>query len=734
MKRYYFPVFVVVLIAACIINCKAQQSASGKIVITNPATPTLFGEGIYLYVDSSASEAFEEVRQKNDFIPSGARVPNLGVTEAIIWVRIDLVNHSRFNDLVLEVENPLLDKVTFYHPDEKGSYTTKEISKNEPFTGRGNPSQNYRFEFRSVDSNGVTAFLRIESNTQLLIPIKIGSPEKVTNANLNRDMLSGMYFGIMLVMLLYNMFVLLSTKDKSYFYYLLYIFSVALVQLNITGLGFKYLWPQQPAFEKFSVFLFPSFTAFASIAFIRQFLNTKAFTPKLHKGFWIFIAAYCITIGNAIFGSKHLSYNLLNVNALPLSLYMIGIAAYIRAKYKYRPASFFLVAWSVFLVSIILFVMKDFGVLPYNLLTVSVIQIGSAFVVVLLSIALADKINIYKKEKEESQAQALTALEENARIIREQNVILETKVTERTVELQQSNEELNKTLKNLKEAETQLVESEKMASLGQLTAGIAHEINNPINFVTSNVKPLKRDVDMILDMLNRVEEISLSDAGADEKKQQIKELKDDLDFDYLKEEISYLLNGITEGSNRTAEIVKGLRIFSRLDEDDLKLADINEGMDSTLVIVRNTLGSNIDIVTEYGNLPAIECYPGKLNQVFLNIISNGLQAIRSKYKDEKGGLLTIATSIVDEDNIRIHIKDNGTGMDENTKKKVFEPFFTTKDVGEGTGLGMSIVYNTIIKHNGKIEFESTLGEGTEFIITLPVKLVNVQIEEQVGQQ
>ncbi|HEY9178897.1 MAG TPA: 7TM diverse intracellular signaling domain-containing protein [Flavipsychrobacter sp.] len=734
MKRYYFPVFVVVLFVAGIFNCEAQQGISEEIVITNPAAPTLYGEHISFYIDSSATKSFDEVLQTDDFIPSNSRVPNLGVTDAVIWLKINLLNYSRFDDLVLEVENPLLDKVSFYHPDGKGGYQAKEISKNKPFTDRGNPSQNYRFEFRNVDSSGTTAFLRIESNTQLLIPVKIGSPEKVANANLNRDMLSGMYFGIMLVMLLYNLFVLLSTKDKSYFYYILYIFSVALVQLNITGLGFKYLWPHQPGFEKFSVFLFPSFTAFASIAFIRQFLNTKEFTPRLHKGFWVFVVAYCITIGNAIFGSKHLSYNLLNVNALPLSLYMIGIAAYIRAKYKYRPASFFLVAWSVFLVSIILFVMKDVGVLPYNLLTVSVIQIGSAFVVVLLSIALADKINIYKKEKEESQAQALTALEENARIIREQNVILETKVTERTVELQQSNEELNKTLKELKEAETQLVESEKMASLGQLTAGIAHEINNPINFVTSNVKPLKRDVDMIIGMLNSVEEISMSEASTDEKKQQIKALKEDLDYDYLKEEISYLLNGITEGSNRTAEIVKGLRVFSRLDEDDLKLADINEGMNSTLVIVRNTLGSNIDIITNYGNLPLVECYPGKLNQVFLNIVSNGLQAIRSKYKDEKGGQLTITTSVAEDNSVRISIKDNGTGMDENTKKKVFEPFFTTKDVGEGTGLGMSIVYNTINKHNGKIEFESTLGEGTEFIITLPVKLVNVQIEEQVGQQ
>ncbi|MCB9046531.1 MAG: sensor histidine kinase [Chitinophagales bacterium] len=693
--------------------------------------PKLLGESLNIYVDSAGTKSFDEVRTADLFQPSVSEVPNLGVAQYAVWIKMIVSNESNYRNFLLEIENPLLEKVTFYAPGDDG-YEAKEINKDQPFRERGNTSQNFQFDMPAVSSEPTVFYLRVESNTQLLIPVKIGSPVKVANADLNKDMLSGLYFGIMLVMLLYNMFVYFSTKDRSYLYYILYIFSVALVQLNITGLGFKYLWPQHYSFEKYSLYLFPSFTAFASIAFIRSFLHTKRFAPRLHIGFWVFVIAYVVTMINAFVGDKHLSYNLLNFNALPLSLYMIGTAAYIRVKHKYRPALFFLVAWTVFLLSVMVFVVKDLGVLPYNLFTVSIIQIGSAFVVVLLSIALADSINILRKEKEESQSQALAALEENARIIREQNVILETKVNERTQELSQSNAELNKTLHDLKEAEMHLVESEKMASLGQLTAGIAHEINNPINFVTSNVKPLKRDIEMIIEMLGRVEEITVDAAlPHDDKKRQIDELKEEMDYDYLKEEIEYLLKGITEGSNRTAEIVKGLRVFSRLDEDDLKIADINEGIDSTLVIVRNTLGSNIDIVKEYGNIPTIECYPGKLNQVFLNIITNGLQAITSRFKGEKGGVMTISTFYKD-DQVVINIKDNGIGMDENTKKKVFEPFFTTKEVGEGTGLGMSIVYNTINKHNGKIELESVLGEGTEFVISLPAKHVTVQTQENIG--
>lgn len=292
-------------------------------------------------------------------------------------------------------------------------------------------------------------------------------------------------------------------------------------------------------------------------------------------------------------------------------------------------------------------------------------------------------------------------------------------MAERTSELRKSNQDLEKAYTDLKDAETQLVESEKMASLGQLTAGIAHEINNPINFVTSNVKPLNRDVLILIEAITEMEKIAMSDASVQEKTNAIEAYKNDIDYDYLKIEIDQLLGGIGEGASRTAEIVKGLRIFSRLDEDDLKKADINEGLNSTLIITNNMLNNTIKVDKKYANLPLIECYPGKLNQVFLNMISNAIYAIRKRHGDAEGGILSIITAC-DENNVYVTIGDNGTGMDENTKKRLFEPFFTTKDVGEGTGLGMSIAYNTINKHHGQININSELGKGTEFIITLPL--------------
>jgi len=192
-----------------------------------------------------------------------------------------------------------------------------------------------------------------------------------------------------------------------------------------------------------------------------------------------------------------------------------------------------------------------------------------------------------------------------------------------------------------------------------------------------------------------------------------------MDFDYLKQEIDFLIKGIADGASRTAEIVKGLRVFSRLDEDDLKKADINEGLDSTLVIVNHLLNNTIQVEKNYAGIPLVECFPGKLNQVFLNIMSNAIHAINKRWGEEANGKLTLGTWS-DEDHVYVSIKDNGTGMDDDTKKKIFEPFFTTKEVGEGTGLGMSIAYNTIRKHHGAIQINSALGEGTEFVLSLPI--------------
>jgi signal transduction histidine kinase len=291
-------------------------------------------------------------------------------------------------------------------------------------------------------------------------------------------------------------------------------------------------------------------------------------------------------------------------------------------------------------------------------------------------------------------------------------VMLQKKeIEEINTELNKQKDELLKTLQDLRLAQSQLVQSEKMASLGQLVAGIAHEINNPVNFISAGVDSLSANLEDIRQVLEIYHKVTSDNVK--EKLKQIEEIKEKVEYGEAIREINKLIESIKNGTKRTTEIVRGLRTFSRLDEDILKMADIHEGLDSTLILLHNRYKNRIEIIKNYGNLPQVECFPGQLNQVFMNILSNAIDAI------EDEGTITIDTSI-SNGFIYITIKDTGHGIPENIRERIFDPFYTTKGVGKGTGLGLSISQGIVEKHRGKIGLRSVTGQGTEFIISIPV--------------
>ena len=278
--------------------------------------------------------------------------------------------------------------------------------------------------------------------------------------------------------------------------------------------------------------------------------------------------------------------------------------------------------------------------------------------------------------------------------------------------------ELNDALARLKETQSQIVQSEKMASLGQLTAGIAHEINNPINFVYNGIDSLNMSIDDLTKIMQKYAQLeSVGDPNeVMDILGDIGDMKKRLRFEKLMKNLPTVLSDIKNGANRTIEIVKGLRVFSRLDEEDQKPANINECLESTLILLRNKTKNKIAVKKFFDDtLEEIMCYPGQLNQVFMNLLSNAVQAIP---EEEKDGKIMIYTENL-EKNVVIRIMDNGMGIPEEVRKKIFEPFFTTKPVGIGTGLGLSISYGIIEKHDGRIYVNSELGKGTEFVIELP---------------
>lgn len=268
---------------------------------------------------------------------------------------------------------------------------------------------------------------------------------------------------------------------------------------------------------------------------------------------------------------------------------------------------------------------------------------------------------------------------------------------------------------DLASAQGQLIQAEKMASLGVLTAGIAHEINNPVNFVSAGINSLEDNLKDVKKVLDAYEKVDLSNAK--EKLPEIAQIKSQLQYDRLLQFVDRSAINIRKGAERTSEIISSLRSFSRVDADEILLTDIHESLDNTLLLLKNQYKDHIAIVKHYDEIPKIECFSGKINQVFVNVLANAIQAIK------KQGTITIATKklkMADKDFVEITIKDTGEGIDDEMKKRIFEPFFTTKNVGEGTGLGLSISHGIIEKHSGTIEVKSEKGKYTTFSIKLPV--------------
>ncbi|WP_172642238.1 PAS domain-containing protein [Allocoleopsis franciscana] len=307
--------------------------------------------------------------------------------------------------------------------------------------------------------------------------------------------------------------------------------------------------------------------------------------------------------------------------------------------------------------------------------------------------------------------------------------------------------ELKKALNDLKQAQLQLIQTEKMSGLGQLVAGVAHEINNPVTFISGNITHAEMYAQDLLELVELYTENYPQPVPAIAKQIEV------IDFDFLKKDFPKLLKSMEIGAYRIRQIVLSLKNFSRVDEAERKLVDIHEGIENTLLILQHRLkpeAGNIQLVKEYGNLPFVECYPGQLNQVFMNLLNNAIDALEKSVpvvttehhttqattpSQPKTKIIKISTEVADcspsqtsnsdeigtPQNVIIRIADNGSGIPKDVKKRIFDPFFTTKPVGEGTGLGLSISYQIIVeKHGGQLECLSVPGEGTEFIVQIPL--------------
>jgi two-component system, NtrC family, sensor kinase len=295
-------------------------------------------------------------------------------------------------------------------------------------------------------------------------------------------------------------------------------------------------------------------------------------------------------------------------------------------------------------------------------------------------------------------------------------VTTEDEVGQLTTSLNQLIQRVAEYTEELNLAQSQLIQTEKMSSLGQMVAGIAHEINNPVNFIYGNIEHTKNYFQDLLEIIYIYQQNCPQIETVIEKK------IEEIDLEYIISDLPKILGSMKMGTERIRQIVLSLRNFSRLDEAEVKSVDLHEGIDNTLLILNNRIKDKIEIIKKYEDLPLVECYPAQINQVFMNILNNAIDALLSA-EEQLQKQITIQTEMTNSDSIQIKIQDNGIGIPLEIQNKIFDPFFTTKPVGSGTGLGLSICYQIMEKHQGKIIVNSQLGQGTEFAISLPIKRI-----------
>ncbi len=356
-------------------------------------------------------------------------------------------------------------------------------------------------------------------------------------------------------------------------------------------------------------------------------------------------------------------------------------------------------------------------------------NVGSVLIVLFLVGTLGIVFRQYLRANQRVQNLILENMRDREASLEQEYQVLEAKVAERTQELQKANTALSQAISDLQQSQMQLVQSEKMSMLGQLVAGVGHEINNPVSFLSGNIQPALdylNDLFSIIDIYQR--EFSQLEPTL---QQQI----NTIDLDYIREDFPKLIGSMKEGVVRIQDISTSLRTFSRSDSVSPVAFNLHDGIDSTLMILKYRLKANetrpaIKIIKDYGKIPMVECYVGQLNQVFMNLLSNaidGLEELNQNHSfaeiESYENCIFIKTQLSDDaQSVVISIKDNGVGMTEEVKEKIFDNFFTTKPVNKGTGLGLAISYSIVVeKHGGTLDVNSSSGNGAEFVMTIPVK-------------
>lgn len=702
MKKIILQQIVWLLCLVCLSSAHSQT-----IMWEGKKSSLLIGEQVSVLTDKTGQLSIEQVSSdscKARFLPSDKKIFEWFLSgETIYWVKCS-VNNTTNDKLLLEVAQPMLPSVIYYYQDTTHKWQSYKAGHKVKLYQR---EVKYHLPVFPLLANNQTVYLRIQPSGRP-IPIKLWQAEAHESKVSIQKMVYGGYIGIMLFVIFFNIFAFITLKHITHAYYAVMVFQYFLFAAILDGY-ILYIFPNTKLIEGFAFTTLISVSQINSLLYTIVFLQLKKYDKKSYKvaiGFLVYFAVYLVVYW---FTSLKLMAQFNDLNSA-IGIFLMAIIG-IRAGNRKNKLGYYF-AWTYFILFVIATLEVSYNKIgsPRYLFDLDVSHVSLAILleVFLLSYLLAKRVEWDRAEiendKQKAQEQLLVQTQANERIVREQNKHLEEAVIQRTTELNQS-------LLTLRTTQNQLIQSEKLASLGELTAGIAHEIQNPLNFV------------------NNFSELSVS--IAEDLKEEMS--RPDADKGYIEELLTDLTQNqtkINHHGKRASNIVKGMLEHSRVSTGMRTMTDINALADEYLRLSYHGMRAkdktfNTDFTTDFDtHLPQMNIVSQDIGRVLLNLINNAFYAVNEKKKSNKEGGYqprVLVSTLKKDNSIEIKVKDNGNGMPKAVKTKIFQPFFTTKPTGEGTGLGLSLSYDIVVKgHGGTLEVETTEGEGTAFLIILPI--------------